>query len=1195
MNHRNKNRMLAGVLAMLFVLQAGTIGVTAFADDASEVVMTDTAPSPDDNVLPGDYTSPTETTEDVLTLSGAFTMPDLINEGTDVDIQGAVKSNVSAISSLSVGVYSTTGGLITGTTVTPNADFFDLHDLDGMVNFTSLTPGTYTFIVSASNAEVKDVRLMVKQFEVKKNAADPTFDRIEISGASTLPESIKAGESFSVRGVVTSGLSNLEAVSVAIYTETLERVTGATVRPDAKTYDLSKLDNLIAFSTLSEGRYIYRITATNGSNTNFVVEETYFNVTAGTQPVQTSDTLTAEGITAIPETIKQGSVLNIKGTVTSASSDITYLICGIYDMSGKFISGRMLSPKTKSFDLSRLDRYVAFDKLPAGEYAFAVLATNASNSNAALVNTKFTVTASGQPGTPSAKDQITISGMTQIPDHLQKGAVLSVRGIVTSANSDMTSVTAAVYDNAGNFVTGKTASIRRRDYWISNLDQYLMFNKLNDGAYTFKVIATNASIAGVTVYEKAFTVGTGQIAAPVDATQDTMCVAGMFQMPDSIQRGQTVSVIGIAYSKLSDFKALTVGVYDTAGKFRTGKTINPAADFYDLQNLDRYVTFNSLPDGEYIFAVIASNASRTNEALYTKKFTVGTGIAPGLSEDTMKLTNLFTLPGSIKPGSAVNVTGTVSSAVSDLTTVTAGVYDFNNNLVTGKTVTVNAKTFDLKTLDNDIAFNKLAAGVDYTFRVYASNGTKNNEQLISQRFVVTDGSAPSSGITDTLTLTGGSKIPDTIKLGQAVSVTGTVTSASSEMTALTCGVYNSAGQFVTGRTINPKSKTYDLKNLDAAVEFNHLNLGSYTYAIIASNAANKNYTVLSKKFTVTDENGSATPVDTGAHSSLYLTGGTVVPSTLAVGQALNVKGTVYSATEMTALTVGVYDKSGKFCTGKTINPKAKTYDLANLDSAVEFNKLPEGSYVYAVIASNATETNYAIVNKSFTIGGSVTPGSSIGTDSLMITGGTTIPATLAQGRPLNVFGTVTSGSSLISALTVGVYDSNGRLVTGRTINPNARSYDLKKLDAYVSFNTLPVGNYTYAVTATNASRVNSVLTHQAFSVYNNPITPSSDQITAQGVTTVPSQLGRGRGVSVRGTVYSSSSLLTYVTVGVYNASGVLVTGRTVTPGAYSYNLHDVDSFILFDQLTAGSYTFIVRASNGSQSNYTVTNQAFTVV
>ena len=66
----------------------------------------------------------------------------------------------------------------------------------------------------------------------------------------------------------------------------------------------------------------------------------------------------------------------------------------------------------------------------------------------------------------------------------------------------------------------------------------------------------------------------------------------------------------------------------------------------------------------------------------------------------------------------------------------------------------------------------------------------------------------------------------------------------------------------------------------------------------------------------------------------------------------------------------------------------------------------------------------------------------------------------------------------MTAVTVGVYDSNGKRVTGKTVFPSAYSYDLSKLDSYVNFHKLETGRYTFEIIAANADSENHILVNK---------------------------------------------------------------------------------------------------------------------
>ena len=214
-------------------------------------------------------------------------------------------------------------------------------------------------------------------------------------------------------------------------------------------------------------------------------------------------------------------------------------------------------------------------------------------------------------------------------------------------------------------------------------------------------------------------------------------------------------------------------------------------------------------------------------------------------------------------------------------------------------------------------------------------------------------------------------------------------------------------------------------------------------------------------------------------------------------------------------------------------------------------------------------------------------------DKLTLTGGSVIPTQLNQGQAVIVRGTVSSASSAIRSVSVGIYDAAGTRVTGGSASPNTTSYDLKALDASVRFDLLADGVYTYRVYASNAGGTDELLDSQTFAVGNATV-PAGDSITLTGGTTIPATLSSGQAVIVNGTVNSGSSNLTSVIVAIVNASGVRVIAASAQPNARSYNIHALDSAITFNKLTPGEYTFQVIASNASNTDQVINSQKFTV-
>ena len=767
-------------------------------------------------------------------------------------------------------------------------------------------------------------------------------------------------------------------------------------------------------------------------------------------------------------------------------------------------------------------------------------------------------------------DFLSISGNDAIPNIIQ-GTPLAINGTVKSDFSKITVLTAGVYDATGKQVLGKTLSPNQVEFNLQSLNDDLPFETLQAGTYHYRVTASNATHQDFTVINQSFVVSSDPT-VQVGATEDAITIENGSKIPN-ITVGTSVSISGIVRSASSNITTITVGVYDSNHKMVTGKNAYPTASVFNVKKLDDFVDFSELPVGTYTYEITVTNGTHTNYTVVNQKFTVSSSSTA--TDDSIKITNNATIP-NIMVGKAVSIRGTVTSAKSNITKITVGVFDANNTLVTGNSASPNAKTYNVANMDAAVKFGNLKAGT-YYYKVLVTNAAHKDYEAVNQKFIVSE--SGSSTTTDQIKMTNGVTIPN-ITAGKSVSIRGTVTSATSNITKLIVGIYREDGTSVTGRTVVPNAKSYDVSKIDPYVKFGGLSAGTYYYKVLVTNATHTNYAVVNQKFTVSD--GSTTTTD-----KLSITGGVTIPN-IKVGNVVSIRGTVTSASSnLKSVTVGVYDSNNKLVTGKTVAPNAKTYNVRNLDAYVSFGDLKAGTYYYKVIASNAANTNVAVVSQKFT----VSDGSTTTTDKLSITGGVTIP-NIKVGNVVSIRGTVTSASSNLKSVTVGVYDSNNKLVTGKTATPNAKTYNVRNLDAYVSFGDLKAGTYYYRVFATNATTTNFPVVEQKFTVSANGSTTASDTLSISGGTSVPN-ITEGTSVVVKGTVSSASSNITSVTVGVYSASGNLITGKTAKPNAKSYDLRKLDAYVNFNLLTPGSYLYRVTVSNGTKTQQLV-NQAFQV-
>ncbi len=104
------------------------------------------------------------------------------------------------------------------------------------------------------------------------------------------------------------------------------------------------------------------------------------------------------------------------------------------------------------------------------------------------------------------------------------------------------------------------------------------------------------------------------------------------------------------------------------------------------------------------------------------------------------------------------------------------------------------------------------------------------------------------------------------------------------------------------------------------------------------------------------------------------------------------------------------------------------------------------------------------------------------TGSLKIGSGKYNPGTLVKGKSYSISGNITSDYK-ITSVTVGIYKSSGTATAQvKTVKPNAKSYNISKVDSYIKFGSISTGTYDFIVKATDASGVTKTLVKNRFNV-----------------------------------------------------------------------------------------------------------------
>lgn len=91
--------------------------------------------------------------------------------------------------------------------------------------------------------------------------------------------------------------------------------------------------------------------------------------------------------------------------------------------------------------------------------------------------------------------------------------------------------------------------------------------------------------------------------------------------------------------------------------------------------------------------------------------------------------------------------------------------------------------------------------------------------------------------------------PVALPFGNSFTLQGRVYSRYT-MTTLTAGVYDAAGRTVLQKKIEPDSCQCDLKQVDAAITFGKLTVGTYTYKVVVRDVTGRDIPLINREFTV---------------------------------------------------------------------------------------------------------------------------------------------------------------------------------------------------------------------------------------------------------------------------------------------------------------------------------------------------------
>ena len=233
--------------------------------------------------------------------------------------------------------------------------------------------------------------------------------------------------------------------------------------------------------------------------------------------------------------------------------------------------------------------------------------------------------------------------------------------------------------------------------------------------------------------------------------------------------------------------------------------------------------------------------------------------------------------------------------------------------------------------------------------------------------------------------------------------------------------------------------------------------------------------------------------------------------------------------------------------------------------------------------------------------------------------GQTIPGQLKVGQSFGLRGTVSASGGKLKEVYGAITDANGNVIQSKTYSMDSATSNLRySVNQDLIFNKLAEGTYKYylsAVASNSYGETNEVLLNATFTVGSgssssspawSPSSSSSSSgssgsaptptqppvkketkkptVTISGQT-VPSTQKQGSNFGIRGTVSTDCGKLTWLYGYITDRDGNVLQSGEYFPNSSSDNLrYSINNDLIFDRLSAGSYSYCVKATatNGDQ-------------
>ncbi|WP_136415215.1 pre-peptidase C-terminal domain-containing protein [Herbaspirillum sp. ST 5-3] len=855
-----------------------------------------------------------------------------------------------------------------------------------------------------------------------------------------------------------------------------------------------------------------------------------------------------------------------------------------------------------------------------GTFTLSVSASGGSSSGDIAANTTTTgsVSVGGSvSGTIDSSSDADWYGVT-----LTAGNIYTIR--LQGSHSDNGTLSdpliSGVYNSSGTLIYNTYADDQ------DGMDSRLSFSPTTSGTYyiaaegwgsstgTFhlSVAQTASDVAGSTSTTSSLPVG-GSTTVTIDQAYDqdwyaiTLTAGNTYQFTLSGSGGNTAPVI--------------YGIYDASGNYdggyatgaSNGSSYTATASFTPMSSGTYYVDAYSYYAGNYTLSATQTAADVAANVGTTGTVSVGGSVTGTI--DTSSDADWYGVSLTANTTYTIRLQGSGSSNGTLYDPLISGIYDANGVYVS------NTYADDQDGRDSSINFTPSSTGTYYisaegysnytgTFRLSVNDSGSSD---IAANTNTTGTVAVGGSVTGTIgsttdadwyavNLTAGSTY--TVRMQGSGSSNGTL------YDPLISGIYNSGGVLV--------ANTYadDQDGRDSRLDFTPTSSGTYyvsaegygsytgTFRLSVEQQSNSDLAASTATTGVVFVNSSATSTIDVANDQDWF----AVNMTAGTRYQIDLEGSpTNSGTLMDPYLRGIYDSSGHLISGTTNDDSGE-----GANSRVTFDATSSGTYYISAGAYSTGTGTYALsvtsqgvtdIPADLTTTASVTAGGSV--DSLVNEAGDrdwfAVSLTAGQTYTIDLQPKANSTTPLNDPYLYGIYNSSGSLISGTTDDDSGTG-----ASAQVTYTATSSGTYYISAGGYSNHTGNYVLSVSSGSSTSSGSTTSTADLAASTSTTgtvsvggsassligtagdqdwfaVNLSAGHSYNISLAGAASGNGTLTDAYLRGIYDSTGLLITGTTDDDSGYGS-----DALVTFSPTSSGTYYISAGGYASSTGTYALT-------